>query len=101
MIGTDEIAARLTKARADRAAIGSLSAELGDFDLAAAYEVQRVLRREAGALARGKLGVPPPAQRRRGGARGAGARPPGCRGRARPRRAAGGGGAHPAPVRAG
>src|SRR5256884_1675988 len=57
MIGTDEIAARLTKARADRAAIGSLSAELGDFDLAAAYEVQRVLRREAGPLAGWKLGV--------------------------------------------
>ena len=43
MIGTDEIAARLTKARADRTAIGSLSAELGDFDLASAYAVQRVL----------------------------------------------------------
>src|SRR5437763_187302 len=57
MIGTDEIAARLTKARADRAAIGSLSAELGDFDLAAAYEVQRVLRRDAGPLAGWKLGV--------------------------------------------
>ena len=29
MIGADEIAARLIKARADRTAIGSLSAELG------------------------------------------------------------------------
>src|SRR5258708_7931567 len=58
MIGTDEIAARLTKARGDRTAIGSLSAELGDFDLASAYEVQRVLRREAGPLAGWKLGVP-------------------------------------------
>src|SRR5947208_3469423 len=57
MTGTDEIAARLTKARADRTAIGSLSAELGDFDLASAYEVQRVLRREAGPLAGWKLGV--------------------------------------------
>src|SRR5437868_2988845 len=57
MIGTDEIAARLTKARADRTAIGSLSAELGDFDLASAYEVQRVLRCEAGPLAGWKLGV--------------------------------------------
>src|SRR5215470_20314136 len=57
MIGADEIAARLTKARADRTAIGSLSAEFGPFDLASAYEVQRVLRREAGPLAGWKLGV--------------------------------------------
>src|SRR5256885_15577850 len=57
MIPADEIAARLTKARADRAAIGSLSASLGDFDLASAYEVQRLLRREAGPLAGWKLGV--------------------------------------------
>ena len=52
-----EVAARLAKARADRAAIGSLSAEFGAFDLAAAYEVQRLLRREAGPLAGWKLGV--------------------------------------------
>ena len=57
MTGTDEIAARLAKARTDRTAIGSLSAELGDFDLASAYEVQRLLRREAGPLAGWKLGV--------------------------------------------
>ena len=57
MTGTDEIAARLTKARADRTAIGSLSAELDGFDLASAYEVQRLLRREAGPLAGWKLGV--------------------------------------------
>src|SRR5258707_11926894 len=57
MIPADEIAARLTKARAARAAIGSLSASLDGFDLAAAYEVQRVLRREAGPLAGWKLGV--------------------------------------------
>ena len=56
MTGTDEIAARLSKARADRTAIGSLSAELG-FDLAAAYDVQRRLRTEAGPLAGWKLGV--------------------------------------------
>src|ERR1700756_1554639 len=62
MIPADEIAARLTKPRAERAAIGSLSAELGDFDLAAAYEVQRVLRREAGPLAGWKLGVTSRAQ---------------------------------------
>ena len=52
-----EVAARLAKARADRAAIGSLSAEFGAFDLATAYEVQRLLRREAGPLAGWKLGV--------------------------------------------
>ena len=57
MIGTDEIAARLTKAREDRTAIGSLSAELDGFDLAAAYDVQRRLRDEAGPLAGWKLGV--------------------------------------------
>ena len=57
MIPADEIAARLTKARADRTAIGSLSASFDGFDLASAYEVQRLLRREAGPLAGWKLGV--------------------------------------------
>lgn len=52
-----EVAARLAKARADRVAIGSLSASFGGFDLAAGYEVQRLLRREAGPLAGWKLGV--------------------------------------------
>src|SRR5260370_36263879 len=52
-----EVAARLAKARADRTAIGSLSASLDGFDLAAGYEVQRLLRREAGPLAGWKLGV--------------------------------------------
>src|ERR1039458_451502 len=58
MTSPDEIAARLTKARADRTPISSLSAELGDFSLGAAYEVQRLLRLEAGPLAGWKLGVP-------------------------------------------
>jgi len=57
MIPADEIAARLAKARADRTAIGSLSASFDGFDLASAYEVQRLLRREAGPLAGWKLGV--------------------------------------------
>src|ERR1700761_8116182 len=57
MNGTDEIAARLTKARADRTAISSLSASFDGFDLASAYEVQRRLRNEAGPLAGWKLGV--------------------------------------------
>jgi 2-oxo-3-hexenedioate decarboxylase len=52
-----EVAARLAKARSDRTAIDSLSAELDGFDLAAGYEVQRLLRREAGPLAGWKLGV--------------------------------------------
>ena len=52
-----EVAARLAKARADRVAIDSLSASLDGFDLAAGYEVQRLLRREAGPLAGWKLGV--------------------------------------------
>src|SRR5437762_2637913 len=52
-----EVAARLTKAKADRTAIGSLSAEADGFDLAAAYDVQRRLRGEAGQLAGWKLGL--------------------------------------------
>jgi 2-oxo-3-hexenedioate decarboxylase len=52
-----EIAARLTKARADRVPIGSLSAEFVGFDLATAYQVQGLARRSAGALAGWKLGV--------------------------------------------
>ena len=52
-----EVTARLAKARADRTAIGSLSAELDGFDLAAAYDVQRRLRNEAGPLAGWKLGL--------------------------------------------
>jgi 2-oxo-3-hexenedioate decarboxylase len=52
-----QIAARLTKARAERMAIEPFSAELEDFDLAAAYAVQRLLRADAGPLAGWKLGV--------------------------------------------
>ena len=57
MTSPDEIAARLTKARADRAPISSLSAELDGFSLGAAYEVQRLLRLESGQLSGWKLGV--------------------------------------------
>jgi 2-oxo-3-hexenedioate decarboxylase len=56
-IDPGQIAARLAKARADRTPIDSLSAELPGFDLPAAYEVQRLLRQEAGPLAGWKLGV--------------------------------------------
>src|SRR5215469_18808005 len=52
-----EVAARLAKAKADRTAIGSLSADIDGFDLAAAYDVQRRLRNEAGPLAGWKLGL--------------------------------------------
>jgi len=52
-----EVTARLAKARADRTAIGSLSAELDGFNLAEAYDVQRRLRNEAGPLAGWKLGL--------------------------------------------
>lgn len=52
-----EVAARLAKAKADRTAIGSLSAEVDGFDLTAAYDVQRRLRSEAGPLAGWKLGL--------------------------------------------
>src|ERR1700734_2150733 len=54
---TAEVATRLAKARTNRTAIGSLSAEFDGFDLAAGYEVQRLARREAGPLAGWKLGV--------------------------------------------
>ncbi len=54
---TAQIAARLARARAERVAIEPFSAELEDFDLPAAYAVQRHLRAEAGPLAGWKLGV--------------------------------------------
>jgi 2-oxo-3-hexenedioate decarboxylase len=57
MTSPEEIAARLTKARADRSPISSLSAELDGFSLGAAYEVQRLLRLESGQLSGWKLGV--------------------------------------------
>ena len=58
MIGTDEIAARLTKARADRTAIGSLSADLRRSSTSPRLtRCSGVLRREAGPLAGWKLGV--------------------------------------------
>jgi 2-keto-4-pentenoate hydratase len=56
-IDAAQVAARLTKARADRSAIGPLTAEIPGFDLAAGYAVQRQLRSEAGPLAGWKLGV--------------------------------------------
>src|SRR5215469_675036 len=57
LIDTAPIASRLAKAKADRAAIEPFSAEIPGFDLATAYAVQRMLRREAGPLAGWKLGV--------------------------------------------
>jgi 2-oxo-3-hexenedioate decarboxylase len=56
-VDTVGIAARLAKARADRTPIEPFSAEVADFDLAAAYEVQRLLRAEAGPLVGWKLGA--------------------------------------------
>jgi 2-oxo-3-hexenedioate decarboxylase len=52
-----QIAARLTKARADRIAVSPVSAEFPGFDLIAGYNVQRHLRAEAGPLAGWKLGL--------------------------------------------
>lgn len=52
-----ELAARLTKAVADRTAIEQLSAEHPELDLATAYRVQRELRSAAGPLVGWKLGV--------------------------------------------
>lgn len=54
---TQQLAARLSKAVADRTAIDQLSDDAPDLDLAAGYAVQRVLREEAGPLVGWKLGV--------------------------------------------
>ncbi len=54
---THDLAARLSKAVADRTAIDQLSDDVPDLDLAGGYAVQRVLRGEAGPLAGWKLGV--------------------------------------------
>ncbi|MDT7708874.1 MAG: 2-oxo-3-hexenedioate decarboxylase [Pseudonocardiales bacterium] len=56
-IDTTELAGRLTKAVADRAAIDQLSDDAPELDLAGGYAVQRVLRNEAGPLVGWKLGV--------------------------------------------
>lgn len=52
-----EMAARLSKAVADRAAIGKLSDEFPDLDLPTAYRVQDELRSAAGPVSGWKLGV--------------------------------------------
>lgn len=52
-----ELTGRLRRAVTDRAAIGRLTDEYPELDLAAAYQVQRALRDDAGALAGWKLGV--------------------------------------------
>lgn len=54
---TAELAARLSKAVADRTAIDQLSDDVPELDLAAGYAVQRVLRENAGPLVGWKLGV--------------------------------------------
>ncbi|MBN9098992.1 MAG: fumarylacetoacetate hydrolase family protein [Pseudonocardia sp.] len=54
---TQQLAARLSKAVADRTAIDQLSDDAPDLDLAGGYAVQRVLREEAGPLVGWKLGV--------------------------------------------
>jgi 2-oxo-3-hexenedioate decarboxylase len=52
-----EAAARLERARRERTAIAPLSGEIAGFDLATAYEVQRLHRADAGPLVGWKLGV--------------------------------------------
>ncbi|WP_300017552.1 fumarylacetoacetate hydrolase family protein [Pseudonocardia sp.] len=56
-VNTTELAARLSKAVADRTAIDQLSDDNPGLDLAAGYSVQRLLREDAGPLAGWKLGV--------------------------------------------
>jgi 2-oxo-3-hexenedioate decarboxylase len=52
-----KLAARLTKAVADRTAIEQLTVEHPELDLAAAYRIQRERRSAAGPLVGWKLGV--------------------------------------------
>ncbi|MCF7550843.1 2-keto-4-pentenoate hydratase [Pseudonocardia sp. WMMC193] len=56
-MNTADAVARLTKAVADRTAIGRLTDEYTGLDLPAAYDVQRELRSAAGELAGWKLGL--------------------------------------------
>jgi 2-oxo-3-hexenedioate decarboxylase len=56
-MSASELAAMLNKARTGRTAIAPLTDEWPDLDLPTAYEVQRLLRAEAGDLAGWKLGV--------------------------------------------
>ncbi|MDQ4118602.1 MAG: fumarylacetoacetate hydrolase family protein [Actinomycetota bacterium] len=56
-VTVSELAARLSKAVADRTAIEQLSTDVPDLDLPTAYRVQRELRDAAGPLAGWKLGV--------------------------------------------
>ncbi|HWN36039.1 MAG TPA: fumarylacetoacetate hydrolase family protein, partial [Pseudonocardia sp.] len=57
MANVTELAARLSKAVADRTAIDQLSDDVPELDLATGYAVQRALREQAGPLAGWKLGV--------------------------------------------
>jgi 2-keto-4-pentenoate hydratase len=57
MANVTELAARLSKAVADRTAIEQLSDDVPELDLATGYAVQRALREQAGPLAGWKLGV--------------------------------------------
>ncbi len=52
-----ELAARLSKAVADRTAIAKLTDEFPELDIPAGYRIQHVLRAEAGPLAGWKLGL--------------------------------------------
>ena len=62
MANVTELAARLSKAVADRTAIDQLSDDTPDLDLATGYAVQRALREQAGPLAGWKLGITSPAK---------------------------------------
>jgi 2-oxo-3-hexenedioate decarboxylase len=56
-MSASELAAMLTKARTGRTAIPPLTDQWPDLDLSTAYDVQRLLRAEAGDLVGWKLGV--------------------------------------------
>lgn len=57
MIDIAELAARLTKAKVDRRAIAPLTDEFADLDVRLAYQVQGLLREQAGPQVGWKLGV--------------------------------------------
>ncbi|MBP2365057.1 hypothetical protein [Pseudonocardia parietis] len=61
-LSVPELAARLATAAAERTAIGKLTDQFPELELATAYRVQRELRSTAGALAGWKLGLTSPGE---------------------------------------
>jgi len=67
MADLNELAARLTRAAADRTPIDQLTDDVPDLDVPGGYAVQRILREQAGSLAGWKLGLTSRAKQRQVG----------------------------------